>query len=326
MSYPIQNERVFVNPSGNVAASGYYRSSLTQETANMMPPWMQMRQNQLSVGQQFLSTPAEKMKRLENNLNREFANKFLQTAYINEPDVLYRVKIPGNLDLLDTTKDPITCLVAPSGCSPSGVSSIQLKEINELGAFYYDVLPTRVEVESSGAYNTTIDGFLWNVKPSGILDKEESYVDVWNTKHDISWAYADGKFRKQDVETMEDYETYSISGSGTPVDMWYNRGILWWIGHAGAEYFLNLSSTKTKIPTACVLDLLVVVDITSGFSGHEPSGIIIDKADGVWVCDTEKKRLFEVYPRYDYFITDKQNGYIYFREDYRDSGVFISNN
>ena len=107
--------------------------------------------------------------------------------------------------------------------------------------------------------------------------------------------------------------------------MCYNRGILWWIGKLSGEYFLNLTSTKTQMPVSTNLDLLAVIDVTDAFQYSEPSGVIMDNDGSLWVSDMKQTSVFEVCPRYDYFIIDKQNGYIYLKEDYRDSGVFISN-
>lgn len=322
---PIQCPRIYANPEQNLAASGYYRSWMTQRSANMLPPWMHIRDNPNSIGQQFLSPFAQSIDKLEYQMNEAFKSKYINIAPLDEVDVLYRTKIPSNLDFLDTELASITCLAAPSGHTISGAEQIELKEINSLEEFYYDVLPTRAEVVSSGTYTATVDSLSWNLKPSGVVDKEQKKVDIWKTEHDISWCYAGGYFRKQDVETMEDYETYSLNGSGVLMDMWYNKGILWWVGKGTSEYFLNLTSTKTQMPVATTLDLLTVIDITDAFINTEPSGIIVDKEGSLWIADTNKTSLFEVCPRYDYFIVDKQNRYIYLKEDYTDSGVFISN-
>jgi hypothetical protein len=45
----------------------------------------------------------------------------------------------------------------------------------------------------------------------------------------------------------------------------------------------------------------------------------------MWVCDTNKTRVFEINPRYDYFTLDKTRRVVYFREEYASPGVFISN-
>jgi len=328
MSYPTQCPRTYSNPGGNLAASGYYRSSMTQEVANMMPPWMHMRENNRSIGQQFISPAALHLKRLENSLNESIKSKFLTTASLDEIDVLYRVKVPSNVDLTDVSASGVRCVAAPSGCSPSGVSQIWVSEIDNLEEFYYNVLPTRIEVTSSGSYTSTVDGVGWHVKPSGILDTEEKQIDYWNDHHEITWCYTDdspvGHLRKQDRDSMEDYEIYERPGTGSITDMDFYRGTLWSINKHVGSYYLTVASAKTQMPNSQSLDTLAIFNITDAFS-LEPSGILAADDGKFWICDTNKTRIFEINPRYDYFILDKDNRYIYFREDYRDSGVFVSN-
>lgn len=331
MNYPQQCPIIYENPNGNLAASGYYRSSTTQELANMMPNWMHLRQNNRSVGQQFISPAALELKRLETTLNDCMKSKYISTAPLDEIDVLYRAYIPSNVDLTDASASGIRCVAAPSGCSPSGISQIWLKEVSDLKEFYYDVLPTRMEVYSSGTYASSVDGRSWNTKPSGIYDSEEKHVDIWKKKHDISWCYDSigglynyGRVLKQDVETLEDYEVYTAPGTGIILDMDFYRGMLWSVHKHLSSYYLSLASTKTQQPNKTLLDTLAIFDISDAFD-LEPSGIMVIDDGTVNICDTNKTRIFTVYPRYDYFITDKNNRYVYMREDYRDSGVFISN-
>jgi len=105
--------------------------------------------------------------------------------------------------------------------------------------------------------------------------------------------------------------------------MFYSDHMLWWVGHLDNKYFINITSTRTQIPRNDTLDLLAVFEITDGIE-HEPSGIIIDEEKNIWLCDTGKNRIYGLEPRHDYFILDKDNRYVYFRENYQ-SGVFISN-
>lgn len=328
MNYPYHAPRTYVNPLGNIAASGYYRSSTTQQVMNEMPPWMHMRDNQRSIGQQFISPASLELKRLESTLNDTMKSKFIDTARVDEVDVLYRIKLPSNIDLTNASASGVRCIAAPSGCSPSGVSQIWVQEIGNLNEFYYDCLPTRMEVESSGNYLDSVEGESWNSSPSGVLDLEEKYIDVWQKEHQISWCFTDdspiGHMRKQDVETMEDYEIYDRPGSGIITDFSYYKGILWCINISGGSYYITLASSRTQIPTKTTLDTLAVYNITNGFD-IQPSGIIVDSEGSLWICDTNKTRSFKVSPRYDYFIMDRNNRYIYLKEDYRDSGVFISN-
>lgn len=325
MTYPIQCQNIYTNNSGNVFASGYYRSWMNQDLANMFPPWMHLRQNPNSVGQQFLSPASIHLEALENSMNSSFKSKYITTAPISEIDILYRTRIPNNINTLDPDAGDIKCVAAPSGFSPSGVYKIELEEKSDLEEFYYYLLPTRAEVVSSGSFVSSVDGTSWNVRPSGVWDRIQYKVDVWYKKHDLTWCYDSGYMLKQDRETLETYEAYALNGSGTLIDMAYDNGMLWWIGRSASGYYLNLTSTRTQMPNSASLDLLSVMDITDAFRYSEPSGIIVDLERQLWICDTNRSSVFEVHPCYDYFTVDKTNGYIYFREDYSDSGVFISN-
>ena len=325
MSYPKQISRTYVNPGGNLAASGDYRSSVTQQLANMMPPWMHLRENPVSIGQQLISPAALELSRIETSMNDLMRSKFITTARVDEVDVIYRTKLPSNVDVTDVDASGIRCIAAPSGCSPSGVSQIWIEEIDKLKEFYYEVLPTRLEIRSQGSYTNSVDGTNWNATPSGVLDLEDKHVDVWGKSHEIMWCYSDGILRKQDSETMEDYELYSYDPSSVIMDMQYDRGKLLAVKKDGSSYYLVVISTRTQKPQASYLDTLAEFNITGQLGGLEPSGIILDEENTLWVCDTNKSVVFEVIPRYDYFILDKDNRQVYLREDYRDSGVFISN-
>jgi hypothetical protein len=129
---------------------------------------------------------------------------------------------------------------------------------------------------------------------------------------------------KQDVETMEDYESYTSTVTGAITDMAFYKGILWGLSTSGATSYLTLMSTKTQEPNNTALDTLAEFELTDAFTA-QPSGILIGDDGRMWVCDTNKVDVFEVAPRYDYFILDEDNRYVYLREDYRDSGVFMSN-
>ena len=120
------------------------------------------------------------------------------------------------------------------------------------------------------------------------------------------------------------FQTYSVNGSGLPSDLTFYDDMLWWVGIDGDQYYLHLTNPKTQIPQNSTLDLLASFEITDGVE-TQPSGIIIDDEGTVWICDTNKTRVYKLEPRYDYYILDSSNRFLYFREDYRESGVFISN-
>lgn len=358
LQFPIQCDRIYANSGGNLSASGFYRSHVTQELANMFPRWMHIRTNPRSRGQQFFSPLAIQLNELENKMDDSFKSKFITTAPVDEIDVIYRTKLPSNVDITDSAASGVRCIASPSGFSPSGVGQLWLEEITDLEAFYYHTLPTRLEVISSGDYANQVGNIAFKVTPTGVLDLSQKYVDDFKVEHDLTWAYADEYFRKQDRETMENYETYPVAetgmsdynslsalgkiawlvarsiksitrGYGVPIGIYFYDDLLWWIGKetvTQVRYYLNIINPKTQIPAATTLDLLATFDITSSFDGLEPSGIIIDEERTIWILDTARTRVFGLEPRYDYFTLDKDNRYVYFREDYRNSGVFISNN
>jgi len=319
MTYPVQCPRVYVNPEGMVSASGYYRASTTQEIANMLPPWMHLRENPNSIGQQFISGTSVHLKRLETTLNDCMKNKFLETAVVDDIDILYRAKLPSNVNILDASASGIRCIAAPSGCSPSGINQIYLDEVSDLQTFYYNVVPTRIEVDSPASVSMG-----WNITPSGIYDSEEKHVDVWGKKHDIMWCYSGGMIRKQDSETMEDYEVYPENRYGTIVDMDFYNGNLWCLTNNGSTNYVTILSSKTCVSNKASLDLIASFDITSSISGN-PTKMIVEDGSNVYIKGPAGDTTYSAHPRYDYFLLDKDNRYVYMKEDYTDSGVFISN-
>lgn len=326
MAYPIQIPRTYVNPQGNVIASGIYRSYLTQELANDFPEWMHLRQNPRSAGQQLMASTAIHSENIEKNLEYNIRSKFLNTAPVDEVDILYRVGIPSDINLLDSSASGIRCVTAPPGCSPSGSSQIWVEQVNSLEDFYYNVLPTSIQIDSDTPYVDNIDSVKWHLKPSGIADLQSKKYDVWKKSHDISWCFYDGMIRKQDVVTMEDYERYAWNASGVISDMFYRDGMLWCIGQFASGCYIHLVSTKTQEPNLGSLDLLATFDITPVIDLAETlDKILIDEAGDMWVSDISKTTIYSIRPRYDYFTVDKRNRYVYMLEDYRSPGVIISN-
>ncbi len=322
--FPWQIPRDYVNPSGNLSASGYYRSYVDQELANQFPQWMHIRENPISVGQQFMSPMAMFLDELEHKMDDSFKSKFITTAAVNEIDVLYKLKLPQSVDITDANASGVRCVAAPSGGAPSGVNQIWVEQINNLERFYYQVLPTRLEVVASSDYASSVDNIAWHATPSGVLDLHQKYTDFWKVEHDLTWAYDGNKMKKQDRETMGTYEEYVLTGSGTLTDMYFYDNMLWWIGVEGNNYFLNITNPKTQQPQSQYLDLLAVFNMTDILL-HEPSKLIIDEERNIWISNTNESKIYKLNPRYDYFILDRDSRYIYMREDYINSGVFVSN-
>jgi hypothetical protein len=158
-------------------------------------------------------------------------------------------------------------------------------------------------------------------------DPKQKYIDRAKKEHDLIWAHDDGTaveyLHRQDSESLESYETYKIGASGYIKGFTLYKDYLWWIGHIPpSEYFLNMSNPN-PIPGSEYIDQIASYDISELASGAAPSGIAVDEEGMLWILDEDRQILYAITPMYDYFLVDKDNRYIFFREDYSDPGVFV---
>ena len=327
MSYPIQVPATYTNPQGNLLASGLYRSYLTQDIANDFPQWMALRQNATSTGQQLIAAEAILLEWLQNDLEYNIRSKFIDTSPVDDIDVLYNVRIPSTVNLLDASASGVRCIAAPQGYQLGGANQINVQEVDILEDFYYNVLPTRIEVISSGVYRDSINGASFNVDPSGIPDKQSKLYDQWKVAHPLVWSTNGTSIQKQDARSTETYENYTWNHSSTVTDLWYSEGYLWTISNNSHGSYLHLLSSKTQVPQVVNLDTLVGFNLSPLAlpSGNYISNVMIDLDGSMWLSDAQQTSVYNIAPRYDYFIYDTKTRSLFFREDYTYSGVFISN-
>lgn len=322
-----QVANTFTNPHGNLLASGLYRSYITQELANDFPQWNDIRNVPTGPGQQWLASESILLEWVQNELEYNIRSKFLGTSPVEDIDVLFTVSVPSTIDLLNPSPSGVTCVAAPSGLALNGGSQFNVQQVDDLEEFYYNVLPTRIEIISTGTYQLSINGTTWNVIPSGILDKQSKLYDVWREQHYITWCAAGTQILKQDSITMETYETYTWNDVGTVIDLWYDNGYLWCVGQepSGVTY-LSLLSSKTQVPPASGLDYLARYDWgNSLYTGEQIGNIMIDADGYMWALNQTQTLVYQLAPRYDYFILDPESRSMYFRENYSNSGVFVTN-
>lgn len=339
--YPNYFQRTYVNPSGNPAASGYYISHVTQEIANKYPMWHAIRDKDDSVGQQFISPFARILRGQEASMAETLDNQYISLAHVDEVDVLYRMKVPSTISFLENPN--IECWTAPSGSTPSGYpfpepsgsdpstyNQIEARAVTDLEEFYYYLIPTRIRAFDEEAFtDARVEdlGVTFPVKPSGMPDPIQKYVDRAKKEHNLIWAHDDGTtvryLHRQDNESLESYETYNIGASGYIKGFTLYRDYLWWIGFIPpSSYFLNLSNPN-PVPGSEYLDHIASYNITALASGAAPSGIAVDEEGTLWIADEDRERLYGITPMYDYYLVDKDNRYIYFRENYSNPGVFV---
>jgi len=342
MAYPQHFDLQYINPSGDISASGYFRSYITQKMANAYPVWDAIRQNPNSVGQQFLSPFARIVDNMKDDLKETLSEKFIDLAPVDEVDVISRLKIPSSISFLENPG--IQCWTAPSGATPSGspfpeivgadpdtVNAMQISEVVDLENFYYNALPTRLKAygsESYGDERAGSIGVVFPVRASGIYDPFSKHVDVWKREHDLKWTHKDDGtqvFLKQDSITYETYEEVEASASGNPKGFTFYDEKLYWIGYVASPsgYFLNVSNPRPA-PDGEYMDTLAIFDISDLVPGGiPPSGVDVDEEGHIWILDENRENLYTLDFMYDYFLVDKETRYIYFRENYSDPGVFV---
>lgn len=82
--------------------------------------------------------------------------------------------------------------------------------------------------------------------------------------------------------------------------------------------YLNISNPHPK-PGSDTLDTLASFQLLL----RSPSGVDVDEEGHIWILSEDRNTLYALDAMYDYFLTDKENRWVYFRENYSDPGVFI---
>lgn len=134
----------------NASADNYYYSTISQELANYLPDWTKARYDKFSNFQQIINPAANFLEEIDNKIQFDLANAFVQTANYNELSTLYKVEIGSNFDFKTTILDDGTSLqVPPDVQARLNISLLHpnAEFLNDIKNVYYKKLPTRVETE-----------------------------------------------------------------------------------------------------------------------------------------------------------------------------------
>ena len=141
------------------------RAFTTQSLANSYPPWSNIRQDQQSLGQQFLNVVGNRLDDLRKQIDRIGRNYVLTTSNISDIDVVYQYKLPDNfLFTTDEDQDGVVIPLAPtiSGIVGSNTYGVSVTDENTIESFWYDSLPTRADI------GDTVSGI--HLVMSGVVD------------------------------------------------------------------------------------------------------------------------------------------------------------
>lgn len=130
-------------------------SYLTQQLANYFPSWSKARNNNQSLAQQFFNPIGLELESLINNSKIGFRGHFINTASLEEIDIIYEARLDKDFVFqYDTTDFNVPRLISPiitvtvnDGDSPF---DIYVAEDNDITNFWYKAIPQRIDVTDSG--------------------------------------------------------------------------------------------------------------------------------------------------------------------------------
>lgn len=157
----------------NNKPEAYYYSSVSQQLANFLPEWSKARYDKFSVFQQAINPAASFLELIDNKIQFDFLNSFIQTANYNELANLYKIEFGANTDFKTTILNDGTSLQVP----PKISALLNITKIyptaefnNDLKSIFYNKLPTRIEAEKIKLNNVFLPIFSCD-KNKRILNK-----------------------------------------------------------------------------------------------------------------------------------------------------------
>jgi hypothetical protein len=160
------------------------KSAVTQELANIYPPWSKTRADQQSVGFQMLNTMAVPMERMEKALKTMGANQHLVTANLDEIDLTYRVTLPVTFSFDEDTTDPLHqaySVPTVSGYLNGTWYDVSVAADNDIQSFWYDSSASRASLETtvSGVDHDLVSLTASGISVSGLWEHHLGGGAVW---------------------------------------------------------------------------------------------------------------------------------------------------
>jgi hypothetical protein len=129
------------------------KSNIVQELANIYPSWSKVRTDEQSVGQQVLNPIAVSMERMEKQIRIMRDNQYITTANLDDIDLVFKVQLDADFAFDQDNTDPLfACSLVPevSGLLEGTWYSVEQAEFNDIESFWYNSIPNRLSIETSG--------------------------------------------------------------------------------------------------------------------------------------------------------------------------------
>lgn len=125
------------------------KSPITRELVNIYPPWSRVRYDEESVGFTLMNALAQPMDYMQKQLIRMKANYYLPTVNLSEIDITYRLVLPRDFEFAVDNTDPFnpsSAVPVVSGLIDESWYTVSAVAENDIEAFWYDALPSRVSL------------------------------------------------------------------------------------------------------------------------------------------------------------------------------------
>lgn len=129
----------------------------TQSLVNSYPKWSKTRNDEQSIGYQFLNSIGGSLDDLIQQSAIIGDNYFLSSANVRDIDLYYRFRLPGDYEFTKEDNDNTELIYTPpivSGILNSVQYAIEIAEDNNIESFWYTAVPDRISLGEvvSGQY------------------------------------------------------------------------------------------------------------------------------------------------------------------------------
>lgn len=164
------------------------KSRVTRELVNYFPGWSRIRNEDQSVGYQYLNALAQPLDDMDHYLERMRSNQYLSTINLDEIDWTYYIQLPATYEFSYDSGDPLEYKYeAPTvqglvvNNTHTGYVNVSLAERNDIDSLWYDAIPTRLDLEETvaGTTENLLSRTVENFPYSGLLTHHLGGGKIW---------------------------------------------------------------------------------------------------------------------------------------------------
>lgn len=142
------------------------KAQITQKLINEFPEWSDVRNDEQSLGAQFINVIGNRLEDMHEQLKTLGANFYLTTANKKDIDVVYKMQLPLTRTFILANNDPNNPIYIPptvSGLINTSWYNIVIASGNDIESFWYNQVPSRIDCTSYPISNVILDDLGINI-------------------------------------------------------------------------------------------------------------------------------------------------------------------